>query len=202
MALGFIRYFATTDDSAIGKVALGYLTSLLRIAPVRVVSKSGQLEGAWRRFEQLITTPMIGTCVSCVCTPAAQWVWEASVPMPATDAGAQGAASAPSAPAIAGTAKGILELYTPYSGSGARAARMRNVLFVAEAPTTDAQRQTALRYEAVVYLDSRFVIAKNAEHGLGTILAHVPQPVTDHGTIRNAVLGLSGPSAPAEGPYR
>lgn len=199
MTLGFIRYFATTDDSVIGRVALEYCKSLLRIAPVRVISKSGGLEGPWRKFEQLIMTPMAGACVSCVCTPPAQWIWEASVPMPAADLGAQGAAMAPSAPAIGGTAKGRIELYTPPGKSV-----LRNVLFVVDLPTTELQRQTALQYEAVVY--SRMAhhpdletIATNQDHAIGTILACVTIPVTNHGAIRNAVLGPSGPS---DGVYR
>lgn len=157
MSLGFIRYFATTNDTITGRTALHCLIALLRIAPVRVISKSGQLEGSWRRFEQLLLTPMTGTYVSCVCTPPAQWIWEASVPMPASDVGAQGAAKALSAPAIGGIAKGTQELYTEWAGSGPRATRVRNVLFVVEPMQTDAQRKTAARYEAVLFANGESV---------------------------------------------
>ncbi len=189
MSLGFIRYFATTNDTPVGKAALAYLSSLLRIAPVRVVSKSGQLEGQWRRFEQLIMTPMAGTCVSCVCTPPSQWIWEASVPMPAKNLGAQGAAVADAAPAIGGTAKGTQELYTVPSKTV-----LRNVLFVVQPPQTDAQRKTAARYEAVVISDgllAGYVTSyRNAPTNSG-YPKHISVPVIDHDRIRECVLGTT-----------
>jgi hypothetical protein len=190
VALGFIRYFAVTNDGPIGRAALAYLPSLLRIAPVRVISKSGQLEGAWRRFEALLLTPMSGTCVSCVCTHPSSWVWEQSIPMPSANVGVQSAATAVSTPQTGGIARGVVEIYTP---------KVRNVLFMVESPTTDAQRQTAAKYEAVIcayaYQSGKMQTGTLA----GAFTAFVPLPVTDHAAVRAAVLG---PPLPRETPYR
>lgn len=209
MTLGFIRYFAVTNDSPIGRAALGYLTPLLRIAPVRVVSKSGQLEGAWRRFEPLILTPMQGLCVSCVCTPPASWIWEQSVPMPSANIGAQGAAqaTADSAPQVGGIAKGTLELYTPPGPK-----LLRNVLFVVAPPTTAAQRLTAARYEAVLFHSAAVVAASDlvaSSRDTGGDLAPgayvdfsyqtLDTTKIDPAVIRRAVLGEPGPT---QTPYR
>lgn len=191
MALGFIRYFATTNDSPIGRVAQSYLVSLLRIAPVRVVSKSGQLEGSWQRFIELILTPMQGSCVSCVCTPPAAWISEMSVPMPAANVGPQGAAE--STPAAREIARGTHELYTPPNRTV-----LRNVLFIAEAPTTDAQQKTAARYEAAIVnsLNIGLEISRRWPERRfdGSV---VSTPVVHHHVIREAVLG---PAAPSETP--
>jgi hypothetical protein len=191
VALGFIRYFAVTDDSHTGRLAAGYLLSLLRIAPVRVVSKSGGLDGVWRRFEPLIMTPMVGTCVSCVCTHPISWIWESSVPMPEANVGAMGAATAATAPKVGGIARGISELYTP-----PRQTVLRNVLFVVDPPMTDAQRQTASRYEAVVLSP---ITNPWDDPARGDLLRAVGlrgwvAGVHEHAQIRDAVLGHSAAS--------
>jgi hypothetical protein len=202
VALGFIRYFAVTNDGPIGRAALAYLPSLLRIAPVRVISKSGQLEGAWRRYEALIMTPMTGSCVSCVCTHPSSWVWEQSIPMPSANVGVQSAATAESTPQTGGIARGVVELYTP---------KVRNVLFVVEPPTTHAQHKTAARYEAVLFANADSVRGSDfvpAAEPVGDLAPYayvdfvyqtLDHSKIDHAVIRTAVLG---PPPPTETPYR
>ena len=203
MALDFIRYFAVTNDSPIGKAAQSYLVSLLRIAPVRLLSRSGGfLEGSWRRFEGLIMTPMQGKCVSCVCTSPASWIEELAVPMPKVNATMDAVASPvmPTGPEILGVARGMAELYTPPAPNGSV---LRNVLFLVDPPTTDLQHRTASRYEAVIapsltpgaeiarlWPDRRFQ---------GTVVP-IPITPTGHQSIREAVLGLE--AVPTETPYR
>lgn len=191
MALDFIRYFSVTNDSPIGRVAQSYLVSLLRIAPVRVVSKSGQLEGSWKRYNELIMTPMTGACVSCVCTPPAAWVWDQSVPMPASNLGPQGAATDP-APEVGGVARGTQELYTPPGKTV-----LRNVLFMVDPPQTDAQHQTASRYEAV-FAESLGACAEISRRWpdrrfAAVLLEPWGQVLTEQGhkRIREAVLGAA-----------
>ncbi len=189
MPLGFIRYFAVTNGSEVGAFGANYLLSLLRLAPVRLVSTSGLLEGVWRRYETLLMTPMTGTCVSCVCTHPSSWIEDMAVPMPAQNLGAQGAAMTDSAPKTAGTARGVRELYTPPGKTV-----LRNVLFMVEPPKTDAQRQTAARYEAVVIPpmvaddQARFGFGAKLMQEIGIGRVYVATS-NDHTLLRLAVLG-------------
>ncbi len=132
-----IRYFAITDDSAIGRVALEYAKGMLRIAPIRVLSMSGGLSGRWGLYTPLMLTPMPDAYVNVVCCQPAQWSWLQKVPMPNVDA--QGKVTSTE------VATGRIELYT---------AGVRNVLLVASPPPVAPlllreALETALRYQAV-----------------------------------------------------
>jgi hypothetical protein len=133
-----IRYFATTDDSDTGRVALAYLKSLLRLGPVRLVSVSGSLGVRWEAFTPLMGTMLAYPYVSVVCCVPGRWTWLHRVAMPCLDKHGQVIAMDHAAER--------LELYT---------AGMRNVLLAACPPPSDPQvlqdtLATALRYQAFV----------------------------------------------------
>lgn len=137
----FIRYFADTSDTPLGRAALEYCKSLCRIAPVRVVSLSGGFYGPWLRYTELGFTPMDGTYVNAVCCHPSKWVMELSVPMPEQDIDLEaGPVGDPARPTE--VASGSVEL---------RTAGVRNVLFVVNCATTPEQRATQALYEAVVF---------------------------------------------------
>lgn len=200
MALGFLRYFAITDPSFTGYVALAYLKSLLRIAPVRLISKSGDgLEPPWNAYQPLTMTAMAGTYVNCVAVPPEQLTWDVSVPMPAANLGAQGAALASEAPKLADTARGRAELYT---------ASARNVLFVVWGSPRiyqTAQLDAIRKYEAIVVNHSNYrwwadeagiprdklYAGRVTDPGAGNSIAH--------DEVRAAILGRP---APSDGIYR
>jgi hypothetical protein len=79
----FIRYFARTDDSDLGRAAAAYCDALVATgAPVRVVSarvaelqldKRGRSSSAWDRHRDLLITPMNGDYVNVVCGEPADW---------------------------------------------------------------------------------------------------------------------------------
>lgn len=202
-APSFIRYFAHTDNSELGKIALEYLRSMVRIAPVRVVSMSGGLVGAWDRLESMLLTPMTGSYVNAVCCHPSRWIWEAVVPM--TDAAADicdpDLPAAPHVvvdgspndrhvevemPAMQPTteyARGVEELYTP---------KVRNVLFIGTVQTTDQQHATARKYEAVILPDlARCQTISARWPDLRFDGAVVPVPVLNHARIREAIVGAS-----------
>lgn len=166
----FIRYFAQTDATPLGRIALEYLKSLVRIAPVRIVSMTGGgPAGDWRAFEALLLTPMIGTYVSAVCCHPSKWVWRARVPMTDQDAKPDG------------YAEGVEELYTP---------KVRNVIFVAEAPSTDEQAKTMRRYQALVVPSlsvAETISARWPDHAVQGAVVGVP--VSQHARIREAIVG-------------
>jgi len=79
----FIRYFARTDDSDLGRSAAAYCDALVATgAPVRVVStrvaelqldKRGRSSSVWDRHRDLLITPMDGSYANVVCGDAADW---------------------------------------------------------------------------------------------------------------------------------
>jgi hypothetical protein len=163
---GFIRYMAATDDSPHGVAAREYLGSLLRIAPVRIVSMTERgLAGRWTHFMSLLGTPVTGTFVNVVSCAPERWAWRQSVPAPICD----------SMGAPTETISGDLELYT---------AGVRNVLLVGGSSGI-VRADVALKYEAVVVADP--YVASKLEHPHATL---VGIPVTDHHLLRRAVLGL------------
>src|SRR4051812_3004478 len=85
----YIRFFAQTDGGATSSAALEYLRSIVRIAPVRLVSLTGPLTPAWNVYERLLTTqidesaapasahyarPMPNLIASIVCADPHHWI--------------------------------------------------------------------------------------------------------------------------------
>lgn len=79
----FLRYFARTDESDLGRAAATYCDALVDTGmPVRLVSTRAaelQLDGRgrshsiWDRHRTLLTTPMDGAYVNIVCGELADW---------------------------------------------------------------------------------------------------------------------------------
>jgi hypothetical protein len=79
----FIRYFARTDDSDLGRAAAAYCDALVDTGtPVRLVStrvaelqvdRRGKSDSVWDRHRALLTTPMVGGYVNVVCGEPADW---------------------------------------------------------------------------------------------------------------------------------
>jgi hypothetical protein len=129
----WIRYFACTDDSPVGRVALSYLKALCRVARVRLCPLEVPIGPRWEPYAKLALTPMHGPYVNVVCAARSQWTWTQVVTMPKTE-------NSP-----AGTAIDTIELYT---------AGVRNVLIAPSEPPEgdlwEAHRLSAMKYEAVI----------------------------------------------------
>lgn len=172
----FIRYFAETADTPLGNIALDYLKSLLRIAPVRVIATGGNWDGRWAHYRELCLTPMVGTYVNAVCVHPSRWRYRQDVATQGQMFGPEAAAeeSVPARETISGT----VELYT--SGR-------RNVLFAGKMPLVQAELDAALKYEVIVCrsLEDAGVFLKRGQ--LNTWVA----PPGDHANVRTAIVGSS-----------
>lgn len=79
----FIRYFARTDDSDLGRAAADFCDALVATgAPVRLVStrvaelqldRRGRSSSVWDRHRDLLITPMDDRFVNVVCGEPADW---------------------------------------------------------------------------------------------------------------------------------
>lgn len=79
----FIRYFARTDETEIGRAAVAYCKALIATGmPVRLVSaglaevqldERGRSSSIWSPHRDLLTTPMDGDYVNVVCGNVADW---------------------------------------------------------------------------------------------------------------------------------
>lgn len=80
----FIRYFARTDESDVGRAAADYCDALVATGiPVRLVSTKlaelqldgrGRTSSIWDRHRGLLTTPMAGDYANVVCGDPADWM--------------------------------------------------------------------------------------------------------------------------------
>lgn len=162
----FIRYFATTDDSPTGRMALEYLKSMLRIAPVRVVSLTGLPLGDWTYYGQALHTPTpVGPrCISVVCSHPARWAFTRRVTIPATER------------SPAEDLEHTVDFYTP---------GLHNVLVVPEVPG-ETQAATAAKYQARIVPTEALVRELPSYLLPRTTLIAVP--VTDHDRLRQVIL--------------
>lgn len=189
----FIRLFATTaPESPVCGVALHYLRSLIRLAPVRVIDPGrmipGVPDGPWARHASLFHTSMEGDYVNVVCTEPSRWTWVQKMAVPkacavvahnsrACERGTKGCSVRHKAEEI-DLVEGRLELWT---------AGVRNVLLIgAQSPTDPAEYATALKYDAII-TDSKRVM-NEWPGGVGIYPVLVPVPVQDHEVIRSAVM--------------
>lgn len=169
----FIRYFAQTDDSPTGRLALEYLRALVRLAPVRIATMSGGLSGLWVHYAVLLGTPMTDLWVNAVCCPPARWSWVQKVQMPKMQDGR-----------VVGTevASERQELYT---------AGTHNLLLASEAPPEDLSR-CATKYEAVVVTSHSLMTIWEERTGRRPLV--IPVPVLDHASMRLAVTPRTRPT--------
>lgn len=163
----FIRYFAATDNSPLGDVALHYCKALLRIAPVRVASMTGGLGGAWERYATLLGTPLSDHFVNAVCCHPSAWTRIQRVEIPNVVDGKMVSIE---------KASQRMELYTH---------GVRNVLFVVDGPRALSPEAdaSALRYEALVFPSPDVAALWSAHHKWV-----IPVPVLDHASMRAAVV--------------
>jgi hypothetical protein len=169
----FLRLFVSADESPAGLLALAYLPSLLRIAPVRLIDPRrliiGVLDGPWAKYSTLLGTPMTGPMINVVCTPPDRWTWVQKVTATKKDDPASEKE----------TVSGRCELYT---------AGVRNVLITSQTHVSrmvDAwseQANAAAKYEAIV------VPVATAAFAAPTYV--IPTPVTDHAALRRTILGV------------
>lgn len=147
----FIRFFADTTGSHLSLYALEYMRSFMRIAPVRLVSVTGQPAGRWGAYGMLMVTPMAGPCINAVCCDPSRWTWVERVPAserPVNVGELLGPENTDSpdhkelgVPAVAETITGRVELYTQ---------GLRNILFAVAPPRSKLELASAMKYEAIV----------------------------------------------------
>lgn len=126
MVPAFIRYFATTDGSSIGKLALELAKSMQKVAPVRVATMNADIVfDAWLPF---LTTPMVGSYVNVVACDPSKWVLHLNIAAPVRGGEDEKIA-------------GDRSLYT---------AGVRNVLYAIAAPRGQAEIEAALQYESIL----------------------------------------------------
>lgn len=178
----YIRFFATTDDSALARAGLEYAKALCRIAPVRLITLSGTLMGPWRAFGELMGTPMMGAGISAVATDPSRWVWAMEVPMPEQENGAQQILASDDLGHLGAkeSVRGTAELYT---------VGQRNILFPIASPRDSRQLEAAEKYESIVVPSESHSAWWSRCSVKETII--VPQPVTGayHDVLKRAVLG-------------
>lgn len=179
---GHILLFAETDDGTVGKIGLAYARSLIRLAPVRLVTMSTGLSGAWTVFRRLLETPMnTPVLAAVVCTDPSLWVRRLRIPMPKHDPHEVHVAMA--GPSVAQEklehAERLMEL---------RVANTRNVLVLTPSKGLSADQLAALgKYDAVVRpIPELDPLVLRQARGVTYI---VPVPVTDHAALHGIVLG-------------
>lgn len=176
----FLRYFATTDDSYIGVAALAYLRSLIRIAPVRLISPmglEGGLRGAWSAFDGLLYTPMTGPYINVVCTAPARWRWRQNIAAPKRQIVRPGDVLA--ADELEHISD-MVELYT---------VGVRNVLIVAAPPVGHGQIAAAQKYEAVVIADPMWMDREWSPLARTLCIPHPVVHAEMHQALHNMVTG-------------
>ncbi len=176
---GYIRFFAETHDgSSASRSALEYLHSVIRIAPVRLVSVTGELARPWRVFTRLLTTPMDGPLIAnVVATSPEHWCRQLKIPMPDKDPLAAALATGKIAPVVAAeVARGSVELYTE---------GVRNILITESIPATADQMTTAMRYEAVITSSRSVQVGWPRD---GVVPVHLMSPIS-HAALRIFVTG-------------
>lgn len=179
-AARWIRYLATTDDSAIGIMALFYLKAMLGMGRVRVCTLSGGMVGAWEPYSALLATPMgvEASFVNVVCCPSDQWEWVQRVPMPKRMADGRLITTND-------VAVGHQELYT---------AGVHNVLLTGEHGGSLTRKKTCagLCYEQIVNpsrdAHHTWSRARHMAGGAPAVLVPIPVPDLDRDAFRAVIL--------------
>lgn len=139
MSAGYVRMISDTGHGGIAELGWSFMRRMIRFTPVRLFTISGGLAGRWIGYELLLMTPMLGTFVNVVCTDPGRWTWLERV-------------SVSKSPAIVTNAEvwvdeeaevisGRQELWTK---------GVRNVLIVGSLPRTQAEIDTARKYDCIV----------------------------------------------------
>lgn len=177
---GYIRYYAATNEGSTALAALAYLRSVVRIAPVRLVTFSGSLDGPWDAMSNLLTTPMINPMIAnIVCTEPEYWAHRLSVPMPKQDAFADGLEMTRSIRKAAKIEREtrVIELHT---------ANTRNVLIATSIPKSKDHCVAAAKYEAIIVPTPELADKMFGATGKQPLV--IPWPVTEHRALRGAIV--------------
>ena len=175
---GYIRLFADTDGGSTSSLAIDYLRSLIRVAPVRLISVSGPLHPSWGVFQRLLETNMTGEMVAnVVCTDPSKWIRRLKVPMPKENPLHGALASGEIAELAEDTevAEQVIELYTE---------GVRNVLLGSVLPRAVPEREAAAKYQVVITPNQTL----RSGFGLHTGFT-IKTPVVDHVAFKNLVIG-------------
>lgn len=123
------RYLAATDGSPMGRLALEWLPTLLRIGMVRVATLTGEYVGGWERYTDLMTSPIGDAWVNVVCAPVSRWTWVQHIPVGNPD----------------GTESAALERVELWT------AGVKNVLLAGwEVPSDHHQADTVCKYDLII----------------------------------------------------
>lgn len=177
---GYIRLFADTDGGTASSYAIDYLRSLIRIAPVRLVSVSGPLGPQWGVFERLLETQMVGDMIAnVVCTDPSKWIRRIKIPMPTENPMHAALAAGEIAELAEDTEvmERVIELYTEGP---------RNVLLGAVPPRAVPERDAMAKYQVVIAPTQ----ALRSQFGVHTAFT-LKTPVVDHVAFKNLVTGKS-----------
>lgn len=138
----YIRYFACTDSSAIGALALELCKYMQQIAPVRTISMSGVFVDEWFHQMHTTTTPIEegAPFINVVACDPSRWTWMQSVPMPERDGFAGALAGVPVDTGKVEVASERMSLYTD---------GVRNVLYAVAPPRSMDELAAARRFEAI-----------------------------------------------------
>ncbi len=169
-----IRYFAETDDSNYGRLALEYLKALLRLAPVRALSVSmpGAMSRSWDAYYGLFMTSMGAPYVNVVCCHPRRWVWANRIQAPLRGGGFEPIDSTTELYTVG--VRNVLLTSGPPSGAPPR-----------HLPSALSQVAAARRYEAVV-VPTATACASWIELGVSPSIVAVP--VVDLDALRVAIL--------------
>lgn len=181
----YIRYFATTDNSAIGALALELCKSMLKVAPVRLVTMTSVLVDEWLNFARLTTTPMVGSFVNVVACDPSRWTWTQRVPMPDKDTWQVGIQNpgemlpTPPQPVKVEYATSRASLYT---------ADVRNVLYAVAPPRSKVELEAGLLFETILVPNHEHKLWWQTHGQRETFV--LGYPMLD-GLVRAAITGTS-----------
>lgn len=163
----YLRYFAETHLGPTGLVGLEFMRSLIRIAPVRLVSLTVQFEGPWSVFGRSVGAPPPEAMqANIVCADPSHWARPITIRMATSMDNTAGAPEFMS---------NVIELVVP---------GVRNVLIATSGPTSELERQAADRYEAVIVTKRDLLPVFTTK----TRLPHlIPTPIIDPRAVRYAL---------------
>lgn len=159
----WIRYFADTSDGAHGQVARAWVSTLLKIAPVVIVTTSpGMPTEKWAVWGPLFRAPLDGPFVNVVCAHPTKWAWNQNLVASVSEGRAE-------------TTSHRIELYT---------AGVRNVLIHGFGPRDADHTAAATRYEAMVVMDEASAMLWEMA---GVARPHVLHPGDNNG-MRSVII--------------
>lgn len=198
-APSFIRCYAATGVSEASRLALGYVKSLLRIAPVRVIPADGA--GIWPGYESLLSTKAAGSYINVVACGPDAWCRTHRIPMPRKPDPFVGHPLSSSWTLDQTSRPSSVEKIEPpppevmIERVDYWTAKVRNVLFAAAPPRDQWQLEAARKFDVIV------VPSNHAKYHWGrqmsdlTRVVMIEPPASDYGhaAIRAALIPPAHP---------